>query len=89
MLYDLDKESPSVFIPHCVSGDFDSVNKGLIDEYQAYGVDIQETPDQSQTDFEKGKNFISNLLKTFQRCEWCLKECPKNQSGHGKPVPLR
>lgn len=57
-LYDLDKESPSVFIPHCVSGDFDSVNKELIDEYQAYGVDIQETPDQSQTDFEKALRMV-------------------------------
>ena len=55
-LYDLDKESPSVFIPHCVSGDFDSVKEELIQEYRQYGVDIQETPDQNQTDFEKGKN---------------------------------
>ncbi|CAG5106861.1 Oidioi.mRNA.OKI2018_I69.chr1.g3033.t1.cds [Oikopleura dioica] len=58
VLYELDKESPSVFIPHCVSGDFDSVSKELIDEYQAYGVDIQETPDQNSTDFEKALRMI-------------------------------
>jgi len=57
-LYDLDKESPSVFIPHCVSGDFDSVSNELIEEYKAYGVDIQETPDQHATDFEKALRMV-------------------------------
>ena len=82
-LYDLDKESPSVFIPHCVSGDFDSVSNELIEEYKAYGVDIQETPDQHATDFEKGKILNKKnqpkIMQIFQRCEWFWSECRKNQ----------
>ena len=79
VLYELDKESPSVFIPHCVSGDFDSVSKELIDEYQAYGVDIQETPDQNSTDFEKGINSVVRIrLSYFLALRMILERVPED-----------
>ena len=48
-LFDLDRGSPSVFIPHTVCGDFDSVNTDVLDEYKDIGVEIVPTADQNKT----------------------------------------
>ena len=46
----LERESPSIFIPHTVCGDFDSLNDYVFDEYKHYGIEVVETPDQNSTE---------------------------------------
>ena len=48
-LFDLDKGSPSVFIPDTVCGDFDSIDQDILDEYKHYGVATIELDDQNQS----------------------------------------
>ena len=48
-LYELDRGSPSIFIPHTVCGDFDSVDMDTLDEYKKSGVEIIELADQNKT----------------------------------------
>ena len=40
ILNELDKGSPSLYIPHTVIGDLDSADSDLLTEYDRYGVEI-------------------------------------------------
>ena len=49
-LFKLERESPSIFIPHTVCGDFDSLKDYVFEEYKHYGIEVVETPDQNSTE---------------------------------------
>jgi len=61
-LYQLERESPSIFIPHTVCGDFDSLNDYVFDEYKHYGIEVVETPDQNSTDFSKALKLVTDRI---------------------------
>lgn len=62
-LFDLDRGSPSVFIPHTVCGDMDSVNTDVLDEYKDIGVEIVPTVDQNKTDFTKAIELVLGRIE--------------------------
>ena len=47
ILNELDKGSPSLYIPHTLIGDLDSADSDLIKEYDRCGVEIIKQDDQS------------------------------------------
>merc|ERR1712227_954733 len=61
-LYQLERESPSIFIPHTVCGDFDSLKDYVIEEYKHYGIEVVETPDQNSTDFSKALKLVADRI---------------------------
>lgn len=57
-LHDLEKGSPSQFIPHTIVGDLDSADSEIVADYKAYGVEIIQEKDQDSTDAEKALKLI-------------------------------
>lgn len=59
------------WLPHVVSGDFDSIRSEVLTSYQNRKVKIIHTPDQDETDFFKGlkaavtQTEVSNNLKSL------------------------
>ncbi|XP_071943555.1 thiamine pyrophosphokinase 1-like [Antedon mediterranea] len=51
------------FVPDLVSGDFDSINKDVLQHYKDMGCEIVETEDQNETDFTKALNLVLHRLK--------------------------
>lgn len=85
-LYELDRGSPSIFIPHTVCGDFDSLRSDTLEEYKKYGVEAIETPDQNKTDFTKAIDLvlgrISEKLLPDNEPIVCLGSCQMNRVDH-------
>lgn len=48
-LFDLERGSPSIFIPHTVCGDLDSIKEDTFTEYKRYGVETIQMSNQDQT----------------------------------------
>ncbi|EDO34380.1 predicted protein [Nematostella vectensis] len=46
------------FVPDFITGDFDSINKHVLEDLSARGSQIIETPDQDHTDFTKALKFV-------------------------------
>lgn len=56
------------YLPHIISGDFDSILPAVKCFYKDVGVKIIETPSQDDTDFTKALRIFSNTLKESNIC---------------------
>jgi thiamine pyrophosphokinase len=50
------------FVPHVVTGDFDTLTPAEIDAFAADGARIVPTPDQDYTDFDKAVTYVREVL---------------------------
>jgi thiamine pyrophosphokinase len=62
ILNELDKGSPSLYIPHTLIGDLDSADSDLIKEYDKCGVEIIKQDDQNSTDLTKALNLVVDRI---------------------------
>ncbi len=51
------------FLPHIVSGDFDSIRADVLQFYKEKDVQIIPTPDQNKTDFHKALEILSEITQ--------------------------
>jgi len=62
VLHDCVELSRSSYLPHFISGDFDSVRPEVLDFYRSQGCEIIATPDQNETDFSKCLRIVANKI---------------------------
>merc|ERR1712062_297964 len=63
ILNELDKGSPSLYIPHTVIGDLDSADSDLLTEYDRYGDEIIKEENQDNTDLKKALNLVMTRVE--------------------------
>jgi thiamine pyrophosphokinase len=52
------------FLPHVISGDFDSAEPNVLEYYRSKGVEIIPTPEQNETDFTKALRIVCSKLNS-------------------------
>ncbi|XP_052805277.1 thiamin pyrophosphokinase 1-like [Mya arenaria] len=57
------RRGPEQYLPHVISGDFDSVKPDTLQWYKDKGIEVVHTPDQDFTDFTKGLQIVINKFK--------------------------
>lgn len=65
-LYNNTEDERDKYIPHLITGDFDSVQPNVLQYYKEKNVEILETPDQDYTDFTKCLQVLANRKLTTQ-----------------------
>lgn len=62
VLYNCHELNPAKYIPHLVTGDFDSAQPAILQHFKDKGSEVIKTPDQNFTDFTKCIYIVSQKI---------------------------